>query len=223
MPHSFNYQQTIIFEEPINLLPGDEFIMDCWMDSSDRTDHTTGGESSSQEMCLVFLFYYPAIPMTTVTAGKTPEALGTWMYDAQQAEYLSGDYDDLVDAFSGGWGQQDFSGFEYYSEKDGALEFYNRLYNASYETYNSHLLACNTQEGDLINNNSWEVARNESFEHYDFFDLECENVINADNADAGICQATPKTTTGDVDPPTNDATRFIFMINGLMVLIASLS
>ena len=33
---SFNYQQTIIFEDPIVFLPGDELILDCYTDSTEK-------------------------------------------------------------------------------------------------------------------------------------------------------------------------------------------
>ena len=195
-------------------MPGDEFIVDCWTDSRDRTEHTTGGESSSQEMCFVFLFYYPAMPFISTIGGKTPEALGTWMYDAQQAGYLSGDYNDLFAAFNtSGWGDQNFTGFEYYSEKDGALEFYNRLYNASYDSYNSHYVSCWTQQEQINENSSWMIPRNENFTHYELYDLECENIIDVDSDDIGVCVETL---------PTDDATALILMINGLIVLITSI-
>ena len=94
----------------------------------ERTDYTIGGESSSQEMCIAFLFYYPAIPLTSVGIGKEGIALGTWMYHAQQAGYMNGTESDIDIIFDEEY--PDFSSLSYDGSMDGALEFYNRLYSA---------------------------------------------------------------------------------------------
>ena len=44
--YDFNYQQTIFFDELKENKAGDEFIMDCYIDSTGRDWITVGGEST---------------------------------------------------------------------------------------------------------------------------------------------------------------------------------
>eukprot|EP00486_Rosalina_sp_Unknown_P000343 CAMPEP_0201566820 /NCGR_PEP_ID=MMETSP0190_2-20130828/6909_1 /ASSEMBLY_ACC=CAM_ASM_000263 /TAXON_ID=37353 /ORGANISM="Rosalina sp." /LENGTH=636 /DNA_ID=CAMNT_0047986057 /DNA_START=57 /DNA_END=1964 /DNA_ORIENTATION=+ len=204
LDYDFNYQQTIMFEEPIILLPGDEFVLDCYTDSTDREFTTTGGESSSQEMCFAFLLHYPALDMRVSTAGKSPEALKTWMKDAQEAGYMNTDSNIEVIFDSE---DPDFSSLSYDGSMDGALEFYNRLYSVEYEEYNQHYLFCAGSE-ELYNDDYENVPRDESFEKYDLGIDECDNSINVDGEDL-VSMCTP---TGGVETPNGSEMRS--MISG---------
>ena len=175
-----------MFDEPIILLPGDEFILDCWTDSSEREYATTGGESSSQEMCFAFLLHYPALDLRYATAAKSSFALETWMKDAQEAGYMNGTAFDIEAIFDAEDDEPDFSTLSYDGSMNGALEFYNRLYSVEYEEYNQHTLFCAGNEG-LYNDNTENVVRDESFEEYDLGIDECENSINIDYDNIGIC------------------------------------
>ncbi|XP_062984506.1 putative DBH-like monooxygenase protein 2 [Elgaria multicarinata webbii] len=57
--YDFNLQETRALKEVIVLKPGDEFLVECHYQTLDRTGLTFGGPSTLNEMCLVFLFYYP--------------------------------------------------------------------------------------------------------------------------------------------------------------------
>ncbi len=59
-PYDFGLQ----YVEPLDatLEPGDELVTHCIYDSSDRTEPTNGGDGSDDEMCLNYLFHYPALP-----------------------------------------------------------------------------------------------------------------------------------------------------------------
>lgn len=61
-PYDFGTQ----YVQPIDALiePGDQLVTRCVYDSSDRTEPTLGGEGSDDEMCLNFLFHYPALPFS---------------------------------------------------------------------------------------------------------------------------------------------------------------
>ena len=59
--YDFNYQQYTSFEEEILILPGDEFIVDCTLDSSGNDEMVYGGEATKEEMCMVFLMVYPKV------------------------------------------------------------------------------------------------------------------------------------------------------------------
>ena len=42
-------------------MPGDEIMVECDFDTKDRNRFTFGGFPTAEEMCLVFLTYYPAV------------------------------------------------------------------------------------------------------------------------------------------------------------------
>ena len=165
--YDFNYQQTIIFDQPKLILPGDQFILDCYTDSTKRDYITIGGESSSQEMCGVFLHYYPKIPVNWIIVSKTKSALKTWMKDAQIAGYLSGTPSDIDNG--------NFSTLSYNSLIDGALEFYNRLYSVDYDKYNQHDVYCYGNEDSELKITFTNFSRDESFDPYDLGLNDCDN------------------------------------------------
>ena len=45
--YDFNYQQMHMFDEPRTLLPGDQFMVQCTYDTSDRDELVLGGLKSS--------------------------------------------------------------------------------------------------------------------------------------------------------------------------------
>uniref|UniRef100_A0A8C5WU91 DOMON domain-containing protein n=1 Tax=Laticauda laticaudata TaxID=8630 RepID=A0A8C5WU91_LATLA len=57
--YDFNLQETRDLKKPVILKPGDEFLVECHYQSTGRTETIFGGPSTLNEMCLIFLFYYP--------------------------------------------------------------------------------------------------------------------------------------------------------------------
>ncbi|XP_063152745.1 putative DBH-like monooxygenase protein 2 [Candoia aspera] len=57
--YDFNLQETRDLREHIILKSGDEFLVECRYQTTDRPEITFGGPSTLNEMCLIFLFYYP--------------------------------------------------------------------------------------------------------------------------------------------------------------------
>nr|XP_060615712.1 putative DBH-like monooxygenase protein 2 [Anolis sagrei ordinatus] len=57
--YDFNLQETRNLKETVIFKPGDEFLVECQYQTLDRTDVIFGGPSTLNEMCLIFLFYYP--------------------------------------------------------------------------------------------------------------------------------------------------------------------
>ncbi|XP_077202561.1 putative DBH-like monooxygenase protein 2 [Paroedura picta] len=57
--YDFNLQETRALKELVTFKVGDEFLVECRYETSDRTSLTFGGPSTLNEMCLAFLFYYP--------------------------------------------------------------------------------------------------------------------------------------------------------------------
>ncbi|XP_077973283.1 DBH-like monooxygenase protein 1 homolog isoform X2 [Styela clava] len=56
-----NYQETQYMD--VKIRKGDSFIMQCDYDTIGRNNVTTGGLRTSNEMCLAFVFHYPALKL----------------------------------------------------------------------------------------------------------------------------------------------------------------
>ncbi|XP_010606010.1 putative DBH-like monooxygenase protein 2 [Fukomys damarensis] len=57
--YDFNLQETRDLPGDVEIKPGDELLIECNYQTLDRDSMTFGGTSTLNEMCLVFLFYYP--------------------------------------------------------------------------------------------------------------------------------------------------------------------
>lgn len=182
--YDFNYQQTIIFDEHITILPGDSFIIDCWTDSRSRTEITISGETSSQEMCLEFLLYYPSINLRSALVVKEKHAFKEWLIDAQEMGYLSGNKND-IETYDG----SNISALTYYSDIDGAEEFYNRLYSTDYDKYNKHRHWCIADESEygIINSDHSNATIPHEFKVYDVDINNCDHVNNLETQLIGEC------------------------------------
>lgn len=55
----YDFQRQQFYDINVPLLPGDRLRLSCVWNSMSRTVNTTGGESSSQEMCVALIQYYP--------------------------------------------------------------------------------------------------------------------------------------------------------------------
>eukprot|EP00486_Rosalina_sp_Unknown_P006020 CAMPEP_0201567166 /NCGR_PEP_ID=MMETSP0190_2-20130828/7517_1 /ASSEMBLY_ACC=CAM_ASM_000263 /TAXON_ID=37353 /ORGANISM="Rosalina sp." /LENGTH=621 /DNA_ID=CAMNT_0047986831 /DNA_START=49 /DNA_END=1914 /DNA_ORIENTATION=- len=166
--YDFNYQNSIIFDPPRVILPGDTLILDCYYDSTSRDFFTYGGESTSEEMCFSFYFYYPAVDFQGSGSAKTEAALSQWMKDANSEGYLTGDIDYALE-------NSDFSNIGWDNTKDGHLEFYNRLWSTDYEEYNQNYMGCGGEE-----NGVWleEVSLPTGFEEYDANVFTCDETTS---------------------------------------------
>lgn len=57
--YDFNFQASRQPEHIAHVLPGDELLMDCTYETTNRNKPTFGGLSTREEMCLGFIHYYP--------------------------------------------------------------------------------------------------------------------------------------------------------------------
>ena len=188
------------------ILPGDTLIMDCFYDTTNRDIFTLGGESTSEEMCLAFYLYYPAVDFIGGSIGKREEALGQWMGDAQSEGYLTGN---LTEA-SLTW---NWDILEYNIELDGAEEFYNRLWNTEYEQYDQNYAWCgNADNSNLV----WvENAQQPSgFEEYDATIFTC-NDDDTTTTDAPTSTPTIEPTSNPIQPIESNA----IMVNTYIIIL----
>ncbi|KAH3694939.1 hypothetical protein DPMN_082384 [Dreissena polymorpha] len=66
--YDFNFQEFRSFPKEIPIRPGDSFTVECTYDSSNRQRPTFGGFSTLDEMCLAYLYFYPALKVSKSTA-----------------------------------------------------------------------------------------------------------------------------------------------------------
>ncbi|KAJ7371681.1 DBH-like monooxygenase protein 1 [Desmophyllum pertusum] len=57
--YDFNFQDIQVLRKEVHIQPGDDLIHYCKYETMDRDKRVEGGISTSEEMCLDFLFYYP--------------------------------------------------------------------------------------------------------------------------------------------------------------------
>ncbi|XP_043962058.1 DBH-like monooxygenase protein 2 homolog [Gambusia affinis] len=85
--YNFDMQETVNLGNIKTIKPDDEIIVECVYNTLDRTQSTMMGLSTSDEMCLAFLFYYPAINITSCTSRPNTTLLS--ITTNQIAEYQS--------------------------------------------------------------------------------------------------------------------------------------
>jgi len=163
--YDFNFQQTVPHFNPIQLLPGDEFIMECWYDSTSRTVTTYGGESTREEMCMVFMYVYPKIDLNVCGSGYSFQQMSAWKQGAIDRGYVSGasNLDDYNVSIPGA--------LDYYEDLWSGPNYSTRLHYCVTHDWNGIYFApkeivqitqeyvepnpCEEEEEDTNGNNEW--------------------------------------------------------------------
>ncbi|XP_074472001.1 DBH-like monooxygenase protein 2 homolog [Sebastes fasciatus] len=73
--YDFGLQQGTLLGKIKTIKPGDEIAVECTYSTTNRTNVTRMGLATTDEMCLAFLLYYPAIKVTT--CHSTPTTMTT--------------------------------------------------------------------------------------------------------------------------------------------------
>ncbi|XP_069834939.1 DBH-like monooxygenase protein 2 [Dendropsophus ebraccatus] len=63
--YDFSFQQVRNLPREVTVKMGDQIMVECESYTMDREGVTFGGPSTLNEMCIGFLFYYPALPIAT--------------------------------------------------------------------------------------------------------------------------------------------------------------
>ncbi|XP_039454592.1 DBH-like monooxygenase protein 2 homolog isoform X2 [Oreochromis aureus] len=79
--YNFDLQQTVSLGSIKTIKQGDEIVVECTYNTTNRASVTKMGLATTDEMCLAFLFYYPAINITSCVS--IPDARGVPM-DAEK-------------------------------------------------------------------------------------------------------------------------------------------
>ncbi|XP_052441666.1 DBH-like monooxygenase protein 2 homolog [Carassius gibelio] len=86
--YDFEYQDVTNLGKTKTVKLGDKLLVECTYNTENRSTLTWGGLSTSDEMCLAFLFYYPAMNLsgcmsfpntTTLRSEMGTPALNTWL------------------------------------------------------------------------------------------------------------------------------------------------
>eukprot|EP01084_Bolivina_argentea_P124917 221375_1 len=86
----FNYQSWIVldFEHEITLLKGDEFIVECYYNTTNRDHITFGGEATADEMCAAGLLVYPQTDLVICGSLHTISEMDRWSNMAVEKGYI---------------------------------------------------------------------------------------------------------------------------------------
>ncbi|KAG8192031.1 hypothetical protein JTE90_025297 [Oedothorax gibbosus] len=101
--YDFNYQEYRYFPKEVKFLPGDQVTMECVYDSSERNVTTVGGESTQEEMCLLFLLYYPRIERFASVSVPTAEVI----QNATEKDFAQSYYEFYNDMLTMDWTKLD--------------------------------------------------------------------------------------------------------------------
>ncbi|RDD36647.1 DBH-like monooxygenase protein 1-like protein [Trichoplax sp. H2] len=61
--YDFNYQEIVYLKNNVIVSPGDSLALTCTYQTKSRPNVTVGGQATTDEMCLNYLFYYPRAPL----------------------------------------------------------------------------------------------------------------------------------------------------------------
>uniref|UniRef100_A0A672PKX8 Monooxygenase, DBH-like 1, like n=1 Tax=Sinocyclocheilus grahami TaxID=75366 RepID=A0A672PKX8_SINGR len=87
--YDFEYQEVTNLGKTKPVKLGDKLLVECTYNTENRSTLTWGGFSTSDEMCLAFLFYYPAMNLSSCVSFPDVTSLGsamgatdlvTWLY-----------------------------------------------------------------------------------------------------------------------------------------------
>lgn len=108
--YDFNFQASRVPKSDTIVYPGDHLILECDYETSSRDQPTFGGLSTRDEMCLVFVLYYPRAALAdcrSLPALHTlTQALGITEIYGHSFEKLAYFMKDIGDATVGGGGAQ---------------------------------------------------------------------------------------------------------------------
>ncbi|KAJ8009680.1 hypothetical protein DPEC_G00094020 [Dallia pectoralis] len=79
--YSFELQQVTNLGNIKTIKPGDDIVVECTYDTINRKDITKLGLATTDEMCLAFLFYYPAISITNCWSHPNMHAYNAMMVE----------------------------------------------------------------------------------------------------------------------------------------------
>ncbi|XP_067098393.1 DBH-like monooxygenase protein 2 homolog [Osmerus mordax] len=181
--YSFDYQEVYNLGEVKTIKPGDEILVECTYNTENRTRPTWGGLGTTNEMCLAFLYYYPAIDISNCWSHPNMQLLA-----ATKNETLQQLVDDLSTT---NWTKEAITKHKALMKTIPQYEVVNDIYN-NYTVTNGVMVrdmmktataSCNR---DLVTTSP--TASNIS-SYYTHFDVTYENVSHRDRGSWVMCSA----------------------------------
>jgi len=175
--YDFDYQKNSILDQEVQLLPGDQFIVECTYDTTGRDSIVLSGESTLQEMCFGFLYVYPIPDFYLCSSGFEKETISDWLVEAYEGGYWDvntsagknvqdliddGSVDSPGDIYPVDW---ESVGGQWFHEVAGAQEMYEKIWND--DAYSARINQCyspNTGR-NVLSNSSFDAEFGE-FEEY---------------------------------------------------------
>ncbi|XP_026104691.1 DBH-like monooxygenase protein 2 homolog isoform X2 [Carassius auratus] len=87
--YDFEYQEVTNLGKTKTAKLGDKLLVECTYNTENRSTLTWGGLSTSNEMCLAFLFYYPAMNLSTCVSFPNVTSLGSAMGATDAGSWLN--------------------------------------------------------------------------------------------------------------------------------------
>jgi len=150
--YDFDYQKITMFDEEVQLLPGDQFIVECTYDTTERDWIVLSGEGTMEEMCLGYVWVYPIPDFYACIVGFGKEMVSEWLVEAYDGGYWDintsdgknvrdllddGTIDDAGSIHPGDW---ESVGGEWFNEMEGAQEMYEKIWND--DAYSARIAQC---------------------------------------------------------------------------------
>ncbi|MCJ8743956.1 hypothetical protein PDJAM_G00100630 [Pangasius djambal] len=87
--YDFEFQQVTHLGKTKTVKLGDKLLVECTYNTSNRTELTWGGLETHNEMCLAFLYYYPALDLSTCSSLPNENTLMTEMGAANAIHWMN--------------------------------------------------------------------------------------------------------------------------------------
>ncbi|KAB5540062.1 hypothetical protein PHYPO_G00097030 [Pangasianodon hypophthalmus] len=87
--YDFEFQQVTHLGKTKTVKLGDQLLVECTYNTNNRTELTWGGLETHNEMCLAFLYYYPALDLSTCSSLPHKKTLMTEMGAANATDWMN--------------------------------------------------------------------------------------------------------------------------------------
>uniref|UniRef100_A0A914WP50 DOMON domain-containing protein n=1 Tax=Plectus sambesii TaxID=2011161 RepID=A0A914WP50_9BILA len=98
--YDFNYQNPILLLDPTEVYPGDDIIVECTYDTAQRDKAAYGGYSTSEEMCLALMEYYPKRQTSEEFCGSFIQPMEMLkLLGANESDIIMGDFHGITPTY----------------------------------------------------------------------------------------------------------------------------
>ncbi|XP_062515545.1 DBH-like monooxygenase protein 1 homolog [Corticium candelabrum] len=90
--YDFNFQDIVLLQNEVKVLPGDDVQVFCDYDTTKRDHVTVGGEGTQEEMCVAFFLVYPKPQLAICLSQISTKHLQSYLTQAFLRNYYYIDY-----------------------------------------------------------------------------------------------------------------------------------